>query len=348
MQSSTIILSDPGYTSSERHNRINAFFISLLNDKRDLPFIHLSLLMLFTTVPAAVLFFLPGVLNWWLAILYFLFNSIFLMGPYILMLHNVSHRRLFKRKYRFLNVVIPWIVGPFYGETPETYFAHHIGMHHTENNLDDDLSSTMKSQRDSFRDFMKYFLHFFFLGIPALFLYMRKRNRKKILRKMVAGELCYLFLTLLLLVVNWKATIVVFIFPVIFTRFMMMTGNWAQHAFIDMKTPENNFRNSITCINSRYNRTCWNDGYHIGHHFYPSLHWTEMPEEFSRNIDHYRQEGAIVFRRLDYFMIWLLLMTKSYKTLARHYVELDMQNPKSEAEIIRLLKSRTQKETAPA
>jgi fatty acid desaturase len=344
MNSTTsITLSDPEHIQSERTNPINAFFISLLNDKRDLPFIHLTFLILFTTVPAAVFLFIPGMFNWWFALIYFVLNSFFLMGPYILMLHNVSHRSLFKRKYKLLNKIIPWIVGPFFGETPETYFAHHIGMHHAENNLDDDLSSTMKSQRDSFRDFMKYFLHFFIFGIPALYAYMKKRKRRKIMRSMVAGEVSFVVFAIILLFINWKASVAVFVFPIVFTRFMMMAGNWAQHSFIDMNAPDNNYRNSITCINSRYNRTCWNDGYHIGHHLYPTLHWTEMPAEFRRNIDVYKREGAIVFHKLDYFMIWFLLMTKNYKALAKMYVELDTENPKTQLEIIALLKSRTAK-----
>jgi len=52
------------------------------------------------------------------------------------------------------------VIGPFFGETPESYFAHHLGMHHAEDNMPSDLSSTMKYQRDSFGDFMKYYSDF--------------------------------------------------------------------------------------------------------------------------------------------------------------------------------------------
>ncbi len=34
-----------------------------------------------------------------------------------------------------MNHVIPWLLGPFFGQTPNTYFAHHMGMHHREENL---------------------------------------------------------------------------------------------------------------------------------------------------------------------------------------------------------------------
>jgi hypothetical protein len=150
------------------------------------------------------------------------------------MLHNTSHRVLFKRKYGFLNKLIPWVLGPFFGETPESYFAHHVGMHHPENNLSEDLSSTMKFQRDSFRDFMRYFLQFFIFVIKDLSFYLKRKGRKKLRQKFLSGESSWYVVVALLLVFNWQATIVVFIFPLVFTRFMMMAGNWGQHAFIDL------------------------------------------------------------------------------------------------------------------
>ena len=38
------------------------------------------------------------------------------------------------------------------GQSPETYFAHHIAMHHLEGNLPDDDSTTMPFKRDSGSD----------------------------------------------------------------------------------------------------------------------------------------------------------------------------------------------------
>lgn len=340
MNNIQIQITDP-ITSPPHKGKLNSFFVSLINDSRNLPFIHLILIVLFTTIPFAVFLFMPGVFRWWIAVVYFLFNSIFLMGPVILMQHNVAHKPLFKKKFKKLNNLVPWVIGPFFGLTPESYFAHHIGMHHPENNLDDDLSSTMGYRRDSVKDFSRYFFHFFFFGIYDLMKYLVKNRRKKLMRNMLAGEVLFFLLIVLLLFVNVKATIIVFVFPVFFTRFMMMAGNWAQHAFIDLEQPANCYRNSITCINSRYNRTCWNDGYHIGHHFFPSLHWTEMPGEFVAHINQYSEEDAVVFQKLDYFMIWFFLMSKNYKMLSTYFVELHPSHPRTQEEIIALLKSRT-------
>ena len=336
-------ITDPVYKKDAAINPVQQYLLQFINDKRDLPFLRLCLIICCTTIPAAIYFFVTEDFNWWIALIYFLFNAIFLMGSYILMLHNTSHRGLFKRKYNFLNKVIPWVLGPFFGETPESYFAHHVGMHHPENNLSEDLSSTMKYQRDSFRDFLRYFLRFFIFVIADLSVYLKRKGRNKIRQKFLSGEFTWYVIVAILLYFNWQATFVVFVFPLIFTRFMMMAGNWGQHAFIDRATPANCYRNSITCINSPYNKQCFNDGYHIGHHLNPSMHWTDMPVNFKENISNYAKENAIVFRKLDFSMVWFLLMTKSYGTLAKYYVDLSPAQPKSKMEIIALLKERTRK-----
>ena len=317
--------------------------MAYINDKRDLPFLKLCLVICLTTIPAAIFMFIPGMFNWWFALAYFSYNSIFMMGPFILMLHNTSHRALFKRKYDILNKIIPWVLGPFYGETPESYFAHHIGMHHPENNLSEDLSSTMNYQRDSFRDFMRYFMKFFIVGIPNLSFYLKRRGRIKLFKMLLCGELSWYVIVAILFLINWRTALIVFVVPMIFTRFMMMAGNWSQHAFIDKNAPENCYRNSITCINSSYNQKCFNDGYHIGHHLYPSMHWTDLPLEFQNNLSNYAKEDGIVFQKLDFFLVWILLMTKSYGTLAKNYISLDPHQTRSNEEIIQLLKARTRK-----
>ena len=112
--------------------------------------------------------------------------------------------------------------------------------------------------------------------------------------------------------VNWRATLVVFVFPTIAVRFLMMAGNWGQHAFIDAATPEVPFRNSITCLAARYHRRCFNDGYHIGPHVRATRHWTEMPADFEASRAAYARERAIVFEGIDYFGVWWLLMWRSY------------------------------------
>lgn len=336
------ITTDPIYVPKEKPNVLDRFFLRYIKDPRDLPFAYLCLRITLLIIPFAVYLFVPGMFRWWLAPVYWAVTLMLHLSPFILMLHNTSHRSLFKREYKWMNHYIPWVIGPFFGETPETYYAHHIGMHHPENNMPEDLSSTMKYQRDSFIDFMQYFLRFFGGVLFELTIYMTKRGRKKLIRKMLIGEVGFYIMVVALCFVNWQATFTVFIVPFIFTRFMMMAGNWGQHAFLDPNTPENCYHNSITCINCFYNRTAFNDGYHISHHLKPNRHWTDHPLEFEENIETYAKEKAIVFEGIDFFMVWLYLMLKRYDWLANRYYQLPGEDL-SKDEIVAMLKERTQR-----
>lgn len=335
-------LNDPIYAPSEREGLFARIGAKLITDQRDLPFLKLMLAITLTIIPFAVYLFMPGRFTWLSAALYLILVLVYFLGPFILMLHNTSHRTLFRPKFAWMRHYITWVLGPFFGETPDTYYAHHIGMHHPENNLHEDLSSTMRFQRDSLRDFGKYFGRFFVGGVPELALYLWRRKRHKLLWRALIGELCFIGMVVGLGFLNWRAALVVFVIPLLFSRFAMMAGNWAQHAFIDADAPENCYRNSITCINCGYNRRCFNDGYHIGHHLKANRHWTEMPVEFQANRARYASEGAIVFEGIDFFGIWALLMAKQYGILAKHYVDLRGDSPSRE-EIIALLKSRTKR-----
>ena len=215
-------------------------------------------------------------------------------------------------------------------------------MHHPENNLKEDRSCTMFYQRDSFIDFMKYYLRFMFIGFFELYAYLTSKNKSKMRRNLVKGEMTWYLFCLLLCLINWQATLFVFILPFIIVRFAMMAGNWAQHAFIDRNDPANCYTNSITCVNSVYNKRCFNDGYHIGHHFHPAMHWTDMPGNFLKNTDKYAENDAIVFEKMDYFMIWLNLMLGRYKVLANHFVNLN-DRYRDQGQVISLLKERTRK-----
>ncbi|HWY11138.1 MAG TPA: fatty acid desaturase [Bacteroidia bacterium] len=338
----SITITDPVYKEKSSYNFIERFFISLLIDKRDFTFIKLCGLIFITTIPFAVYLFIPGNLNWWLVLIYYAFNFGVLTGSFILMLHLTSHRPLFKMKYSFLNNIIPWVIGPFFGETPESYFAHHLGMHHAEDNMPSDLSSTMKYQRDSFGDFMKYYFDFIVYGLYDLAVYLKIKKRTKIRKNFLLGEFSFWIIAIALIFFNFKASLFVFIIPVFVVRFLMMAGNWGQHAFIDRNDPKNNYTNSINCINVRYNHTCFNDGYHIVHHLKPAMHWLELPEEFLKNIDKYCTENAIIFQGIDFFQVWFLLMTKQYNTLVKKMVIVDPDITTKE-QAIALLKERTRK-----
>lgn len=336
-------ISDPVFVRPESYSRLDRFFLEYIRDERDLPFAKLTVWISLTLIPLGILLYMPFISGWmwWIiAITYAFFNHLAYKGPFGLMLHCTSHRVFFKKKYSFLNYYLPWVVAPFFGHSPETYFAHHIGMHHAENNMENDESSTMFFRRDSIGGFSYYFLKFFVRGVVDLARYFYRKKRTHLMYRTLRGEVLFFSFCIGMCFVNFWATLWVFILPMFFFRLFSIMGNWAQHAFIDPEDPGNAYKNSITCINTRYNVKCWNDGYHISHHEKQTMHWTMHPTYFLKTLDSYISEKAIVFEGIHFLHVFFWLMRKRYDLLASHFVDIGHRY-QNDDEVIKLLKSRT-------
>jgi len=338
-------LTDPVYLQPAKFSRYERFWLSYINDKRDLPFIHLLTWIHLSVVPLGILLFFPLFRDgWWWAVygIWFFIGHIRLRGPFGLMIHNITHRRLFRKRYRLLNNYVIWFVGPFFGHTPETYFVHHVGMHHEENNMEDDASSTLPYQRDSVIDFIKYYLNFIFLGFRDTFMYLFNRKKKKYYMRLTYGEGAYFIFCCAMCFVNLKAALLVLIIPVLLSRLVMMLGNWTQHAFVDPEDPANMYRNCYTCINTSYNKKCWNDGYHLMHHLKPGAHYTDMPALFEKEKKNLALQKSLVFEGIHYLHLFYFLMTRRYDKIANNVVNIDGSFGSNE-EVISMLKQRTAK-----
>jgi fatty acid desaturase len=259
--------------------------------------------------------------------------------PVILMLHCTMHRP-FIRRPKWLDRAHPLVMSFFCG-IPTGYSEHHMGMHHMEDNMLEDLSSTIRYRRDSFLHFLVYWGRFFFFIALELPLYLRRHRRNAMARKAFFGELCHQALIVGALFLHWRFALVAFLFPYVAVRTMMMVGNWGQHAFINTARKNDGVANAITCINSAYNQRSFNDGYHIGHHLKANRHWTELPQDLLDSREMYVREGAIVFEGIDFFLVSVLLWTGSWRVLARHFVRLDGKE-RSDEDVIALLKERVQ------
>jgi fatty acid desaturase len=335
-------ITDTIYIEPVKFSWYEKFWLKVLNDKRDLPFIHLLTTIHLLVIPVAILLYTPLLTGWywWLAYIpYFYISQMYFKGRFGLMLHCICHRKPFKKKYNWLFDYVIWIVCPFFGHTPETYFAHHMGMHHVENNMLDDASSTLPYQRDSLRGFLAYVGRFLLLGFEDTFMYFFRRKRKKFYMRLTAGEISFYLFCVGMCFVNLKATLFIFIIPFVFARIVMMLGNWAQHAFVNLEDMEDN---TINCINTKYNKMCWNDGYHAIHHIRPAMHYTDIPSEFLRIKDKLAEQKVLTFDGIHYLHIFIWLMTKRYDKLANNLVNVnDMFS--SEEEAIALMRARTKK-----
>jgi fatty acid desaturase len=135
---------------------------------------------------------------------------------------------------------------------------------------------------------------------------------------------------------------VLFLIPFLFARFVMMLGNWAQHAFVDANEPDNDFASNIICLNTKYNHKCWNDGYHAVHHIRPGAHYTEIPLLFKQMLPEFEKNKTFVFEKIHYLHIFFYLMFKRYDKLADNMVSIN-GNFQDQSDAISLLKNRTRK-----
>lgn len=338
------VLTDPQGPVAPPSGPVEGFFAARLREPRDIKFVRVVGVMSLTLLPAAVSFFLWD-FPWWLGLIYVPLAFGLGAGRYTLMLHATSHRALFKPEHKLLNAWIPWLIGPLYGHTPTSFYVHHMGMHHPENNLQDDLSGTMAYRRDSFLHFMHYWARFFFFGTGHLLRYLRLRKRDKLVRKFIAGEVAWYLVVAGLLALNWQATLVTLLVPWLLIRWFMMCGNFAQHAFVDIDDPGNCYRNSTCLINVPYNHKCYNDGYHIVHHWQPALHWTAMPGWFLSHIEDFGRNDAIVFDGLgNNQTVWWCLMTGDYGKMADHLMDLPGAPVRSRDEKIAFLQDRVRRQ----
>jgi fatty acid desaturase len=309
-----------------------------LNDPRDLP--HLRLFMQCSVlIPAAALLYALGSFPWWLGLAYVVVWNFF-GDRFTMSYHCTIHRRLFKKRYPALEIYLDWVLCPFFGQTPGTFSVHHMGMHHVDDNLPRDLSSTMRYQRDNAFHFLRYYLRFACLIPFELTAYLWRTGNTALLRRFLAGELTYCGAVAAAGFWNPQATLVVFVFPFVFVRLMMMLGNWVQHAFIDPDRPDDPYKSSVNSIEARFNGRCFNAGYHIFHHVRKGTHYTELATEFAQNRERYGREDAVVFEGIDLVGIWFLLLTRQHRKLAKYFVRLPGAPVRSDDEVIALFRRR--------
>jgi hypothetical protein len=121
-----------------------------------------------------------------------------------------------------------------------------------------------------------------------------------------------------------------------------------QHAFLETENPlGGGLYNSITIIDSTYNRVAFNDGYHASHHLNARRHWTEHPLELLRKREVYQSSNAIVLVGTDYDEIFFLLMRGKYEDIAAKWINPGSRGKnkngfRSKEELVAMLKKKTQ------
>ena len=303
--------------------------------------------VLLTTIPLAIgLYLLEGkvsdIVTSLLGFFYVLFNLFAHARSFILALHYSTHTPIFNRKWGFLKHLNTSILCNFFGMPLWTYYAHHIAMHHCENNVTPhDVSSTMPYQRDSKLEHLKYMLRYTFLIWFELPYHLIRQKRHKVAIRCLAGISIFFTSTYFLFELRPISTLFVFILPTIILSFALMEGNWKQHIFVDPDDPKNIYRSSYACINTPTNARNFNDGYHIEHHKNPGMSWHNLPKYFQSQIAYYVEQDGFIFTNIGSGRVGKLVLNGKLEELAEHYLNVG-QKIRTQEELVEEFKRRLQ------
>lgn len=311
-------------------------FLPWLLDPRDVVFTRTLVDVTAFVLPfTALLFVLPTP---WLAI----FGPLYLAhvfanyaGRIILMLHAVTHRRIFVRRLRWADAVLTQGLPLLVGLPPFAYNLHHRLMHHRENVSESDLSGTAEYQRDNLVHFAHYLARFALVGYLHLASWGFRRGLRAEVGTMLARSAVGYALALTL---TWFAPVPMLFaawIPYVLLRFFLMAGNWSEHAFVDVDAPTDSWHNSVCLLNTPFNHRAYNAGYHLVHHVVPSLHWADHPAWLEANRAELARHDVILFSGVtSNQQVWWKLMSGDYRFLAERMVDPLGRRPTIEARIL--------------
>ena len=303
--------------------------------------------VLLTTLPLAISLYLlegrlPDIVISLMGFFYVLFNLFIHARSFILSLHYSTHTPIFNRKWQFLKHINTNILCNLFGMPLWTYYAHHIAMHHCENNvMPHDVSSTMPYQRDSKFEHFKYMLRYVLFIWFELPYHLIQQKRYKVATRCVVGILTFFISIYYLFQLRPIATLFVFILPTIILSFALMEGNWKQHIFVDPDDPENIYRSSYACINTSTNSLNFNDGYHVEHHENPGMPWHRLPKYFQSRIANYAEQDGFIFTDIGSVQVGRLVLNGQLEELADHYLNVG-QKIRTKEELVEEFRRRLQ------
>jgi fatty acid desaturase len=279
--------------------------------------------------------------SWWAVLL--VYAAILVQGETIgLFMHMHSHRKLWRKPFRLLDVAPTWLVSPWIGEPPFLFATEHVLNHHAQDNGPRDLGCTMHCQRDSWRDLGRYIANFVAgrSGAIGLSRVVRSNARQHLSWRFHLGQLLFGALFLVMLWVDWIAALLLVAVPYLFVQAANRANNWTEHAFINPDCPHDPLGNAYTIVASRFNTvSSYSEGYHATHHLHPGLPNHLWPQSFQDEMEAYRAADHLVFQDTSSNDIFFMLMNKDYRALARHYVPWP-DRPRTEDQVVAMLRGR--------
>jgi len=192
--------------------------------------------------------------------------------------HNHTHRRVFRSKNWN-----KWFgrIWTFSGGWPSFFWNHsHVVVHHANVMRDNDWTLPKKKADGSFESIYSY-VFFHWPWRYAVHLYQdftSGRGGRHVGRTALKEFAIFLAMWSVPFFIDWKMALCLWVLPQwIGNAVTMGSGMYVQHAGGMPKSKDRPMSHSTTYLSKFFNLTMFNIGYHIEHHDYPHVHWSELP-----------------------------------------------------------------------
>lgn len=193
--------------------------------------------------------------------------------------HNHAHRHVFRSRW-----LSRWFgrLWPITGGWPSFFWWYsHVVIHHSHLLGPDDWTLPKRRSDGSFENIYKYAL----LHWPwryAVHLWkdlVSGRGGKNVGRRAARELLIFLVLYSIPFWIDPVMGVVLWLLPHWIGNVLIMApGMYAQHADCSPKSEHQPYGHSNTYLSKFFNLTMFNIGFHIEHHDYPQVHWSDLPE----------------------------------------------------------------------
>jgi fatty acid desaturase len=346
-----ILQAIPGYSAlggvitDTYHAQVQRLANRVLKDPRDEPILAAAITLGLTAIPIFIAQLVIVEISWPLVLGFYAC----VYGPNIRAfvrsfssMHQEGHKvgGLFKRaslleKWTGNSFLYMFFALPM-GLTPHA--AAHLQQHHRENAGPLDVYATARYDHANAWHFIVYMVRevMYQQLLVSPYLYFRSKRKPAQMRSMIVGNLLHLALFALLALYSLPIAVLYMLVPWCASNFLMGVIHWSQHAFYGgQQDPKDFMYNTVTLLEKPVNTL--NEGYHVCHHHWENVHWSESPALFERIKPEMKAAQSLVFRDLSVLDLFLMLMLRRFDALAD---KLDWWEPLSQAEKVALLKRR--------
>lgn len=250
-------------------------------------------------------------------------NSLFAFHHVLIHKEGHNHKGFFKGGWRIFNYSNQFFVGLFYGSIPLSYEVAHNKIHHRWHNDVDDVHTNLDMDRTKFQNYILWLPRFFlyWTGVSPVLLFL-KRGEYRLAAKMLFG-MCF-FYGYVALIAKCFGTVFCLayvLYPHLESICFLGAIAYLWHSFVDPKDPTNQYVNSITILDGHFN--CFNEDYHVVHHHFPGVHWTDAPAQYEKDKSKYAACTATIFENTEEGELLYMMFAGKWDMMASHFVDLN-------------------------